>query len=222
MLQIQKKEMVCQAHASLLYLILQYGNGAMLLPQLRALAVGMGIYTNGQAVNRAVRELKGADILTRQTWIDNNSDLILARKYALRYFSGKTSQEVATPQRPRTMSPYILQARKIDWLLDIIRREHLTDRKSVETYIRNWACDLFLRLPELPEYYQRYSTMFAQANPVNYRTQLARLTSSDATAYPVTTLEQMHRRGIYITQIIPTKNSLFLHHSRGGICGLTG
>lgn len=117
MTQEQTKQLLCKKHRNLLYIILHFGNGAMLLPQLRAFCLALGLYANGQAVNCAVRELREAAILARQTWIDNNSDLILCRKYAYCFFSGKTREEVATPRRPNTMAPYILQARKVDWLL---------------------------------------------------------------------------------------------------------
>ncbi len=131
MLQIQQKTAICQTHKALLYVLLRFGNGAMPLPLLRALAVQLGLYANGQAVNRAVRELRDAGVLDRQTWIGNNSDLMLARKFALRFFSGKTSQETATPQRPRTMAPYVLQARKVDLLLSLIEKRHLDSLVSV-------------------------------------------------------------------------------------------
>lgn len=77
MLQIQEKTVVCQTHKALLYLLVRYGNGALPLPLLRTLAVQMHLYPNGQAVNKAVRELREAGVLDRQTWVDNNSDLIL-------------------------------------------------------------------------------------------------------------------------------------------------
>ena len=95
MLQIQEKTVVCQTHKALLYLLVRYGNGALPLPLLRTLAVQMRLYPNGQAVNKAVRELREAGVLDRQTWVDNNSDLILARKFALRFLFNKTSQEIA-------------------------------------------------------------------------------------------------------------------------------
>ncbi|MDE7243079.1 MAG: hypothetical protein K2O18_03750, partial [Oscillospiraceae bacterium] len=145
MLQIQAKNAICQTHTAQLYVLIRYGNGAMPLPLLRTLAVQMGLYANGQAVNRAVRELRDAGVLDRQTWIDNNSDLILTRKFALRFFSGKTSQETATPQRPRTMAPYVLQARKVDWMIAITRTMNLTSLSAVESYLKAQACSLFLR-----------------------------------------------------------------------------
>ncbi len=111
MTQEQKKHLLCTQHRSLLYIILHFGNGVMLLPQLRAFCLTLGLYSNSQAVNRAVRELREADILNRQTWIDSNSDLVLCRKYVYCFFTGKAREEVATPRRPNTMAPYILQAR---------------------------------------------------------------------------------------------------------------
>ena len=77
MTQEQKKYLLCTQHRSLLYIILHFGNGVMLLPQLRVFCLTLGLYANGQAVNRAVRELREAEILNRQTWIDSNSDLVL-------------------------------------------------------------------------------------------------------------------------------------------------
>ncbi len=209
MLQIQEKTVICQTHETLLYILLRYGGGAMPLPLLRTLAVQLGLYANGQAVNRAVRELRDAGVLDRQTWIDNNSDLILARKFALRFFSGKSSQETATPQRPRTMAPYVLQARKVDWLLATMGTLNLTSLKAVDSYLKARACSLFLRLPQLPGYYRDYAGVLAAKDPENYRQQLARL-EKDPQAPSCPTLEQLHRRGIYITHIDPQKRELWL------------
>ena len=210
MLQIQEKTAICQAHETLLYILLRYGNGAMPLPLLRALAVQLGLYANGQAVNRAVRELRDAGVLDRQTWIDNNSDLILARKFALRFFSGKTSQETATPQRPRTMAPYVLQARKVDTLLSVMDTAHLDSLMSVETFMRDIACSLFCRLPQLPGYYRDHAELLAGKDPGNYRQQLARLEGDPQAPTTIPTLEQMHRRGIYILRIDTQKREIRL------------
>lgn len=210
MLQIQEKTAVCQTHKALLYVLLRFGNGAMPLPLLRTLAVQLGLYANGQAVNRAVRELRDAGVLDRQTWVDNNSDLILARKFALRFFSGKSSQETATPQRPRTMAPYILQARKVDLLLAIMEKNHLDSLMPVETFLKDQACSLFLRLPQLPGYYRDHAGILAGKNSENYREQLARLDGEPQTSPGSPTLEQLHRRGIYIERIAPDERKIWL------------
>ena len=209
MLQIQEKTVVCQTHKALLYLLVRYGNGALPLPLLRTLAVQMRLYPNGQAVNKAVRELREAGVLDRQTWVDNNSDLILVRKFALRFLFNKTSQEIATPQRPRTMAPYILQARKVDWLLGAMEKKHLDTLMSVETFMKKHACSLFCRLPMLPAYYRDYAGVLAREKPGNYREQLARLEGEPQTN-PGPTLEQLHRRGIYIVGINPQKRTIQL------------
>ena len=210
MLQIQEKNIICQTHKVLLYLLIRFGNGAMPLPLLRTLAVSLGLYPNGQAGNRAVRELREAGVLDRQTWIDNNSDLVLARKFALRFLFNRTSQEVATPQRPRTMTPYILQARKVDWLLGTMERKRLDTLMSVETFMKEQACSLFCRLPMLPGYYRDNAGVLSGENPGNYRQQLARLDGGPEAPSDILTLERMHRRGIYITCIDPPKRNLWL------------
>lgn len=157
MTQEQKKHLLCTQHRNLLYIILHFGNGVMLLPQLRVFCLTLGLYANGQAVNRAVRELREADILNRQTWIDSNSDLILCRKYVYCFFTGKAREEVATPRRPNTMTPYILQAKKIDWLLAIMEKNHLITLERVEKDLLAYGCTVFLRLPDLLAYYERSS-----------------------------------------------------------------
>ena len=210
MLQIEQKSIICQANKPLLYLLVRFGSGAVPLPLLRTLAVQMRLYPNGQAVNKAVRELREAGVLDRQTWIDNNSDLILARKFALRFLFNRTSQEVATPQRPRTMTPYIQQARKVDWLLDAMEKKRLDTLMSVETFIKDQACSLFCRLPMLPSYYRANAEVLSGENPGNYREQLARLDGDPQAPPDVLTLERMHRRGIYITRIDPEKRQLCL------------
>ena len=75
MLQIQEKNIICQTHKVLLYLLIRFGNGAMPLPLLRTLAVSLGLYPNGQAVNRAVRELREAGVLDRQTGLSTTATL---------------------------------------------------------------------------------------------------------------------------------------------------
>lgn len=120
-----------------------------------------------------------------------------------------TSQEIATPQRPRTMAPYILQARKVDWLLGAMEKKHLDTLMSVETFMKKHACSLFCRLPMLPAYYRDYAGVLEREKPGNYREQLARLEGEPQTN-PGPTLEQLHRRGIYITGINPQKRTIQL------------
>lgn len=218
----EEKEMLCQKHQALLSLILHYGGGAMLLPQLRALCAAL-LDISGQAVNRAVRALKSNEILTRQTWVDNNSDLILARKYAYRFFEGKTSQETATPRRHHTMAPYLLGARKIDWLLSFIERNKITSAADLESLLSATGCTMFLRLPDLTGYYQEQEPILSSVRPDIYWKQVQQLEISDIQrrtmargnapekyAPPIITLEQLHRRGIYIIDINETKGQVVL------------
>lgn len=219
----EEKEMLCQKHQALLSLILHYGGGAMLLPQLRTLCAAL-LGMSGQAVNRAVRALKAAEILTRQTWVDNNSDLILTRKYAYRFFEGKTSQEIATPHRPHTMAPYLLGARKIDWLLSFIERNKITSAADLESLLSTTGCTMFLRLPDLPGYYQEQESVLSSVRPDIYWKQVQQLEISDIQRRtmargnapseertpPIMTLERLHRRGIYIININETKGQVVL------------
>lgn len=210
----EMKEALCWKYHKLLSIVLHYGGGVMLLPQLRALCSVL-MDMNGQAVNRAVRTLKASEILTRQTWVDNNSDLILFRKYAYRFFEGKTSQEVATPRRPHTMAPYLLGARKIDWLLSFIECNGITSAADLESLLSDTRCTMFLRLPDLTGYYQEQEPILSSVRKDNYWEQVRQLelsniqrrtmaqgeASSDEHAPPIVTLEQLHRRGIYIVNI---------------------
>ena len=56
----------------------------------------------------------------------------------------------------------------------------------------------------LPAYYRDYAGVLEREKPGNYREQLARLEGEPQTN-PGPTLEQLHRRGIYITDITPPK-----------------
>ena len=225
MTKIKEKQALCGCHRALLQILLKFGtSGVMLLPQLRALCLAWDLYPSAQAVNRAVRELRAAEILNRQTWVDNNSDLLLARKFVWRYFAGKDSQEVATPRRPATMAPYILQARKIDWLLSLVEQNHLATMEAAETYLRRHGCTMFLRLSDLPDYYRRHASTFSAERPENYREQLARLDADAARisalalrqpeeeplSPSVATLAQAHRRGIYILGFSPGRRTVVL------------
>ncbi len=96
----EAKERLCELHHGLLTVLIRYGNGAMLTAQLQRLCMALGLYPSKQAVNRAVRSLKRADILTRMTWVDNNRDLLIARKYVYRHFTGKPPS--GTPRRDST------------------------------------------------------------------------------------------------------------------------
>lgn len=224
MTKLEEKQALCNRHWALLEILLKFStSGVMPLPQLRALCLAWGLYPSAQAINRAVRELQAAEILNRQTWVDNNSDLLLARKFVWRYFVGKDSQETATPRRPATMAPYILQARKIDWLLSMVERECLATMEAAETYLRRHGCTMFLRLSDLPGYYRRYAPALSTERPENYREQLARLDADAAqistlslrqpegTPPPsVATLAQAHRRGLYILGISPSRRTVTL------------
>ncbi len=224
MTKLEEKQALCNRHQALLQILLKFGtSGVMPLPQLRALCLAWGLYPSAQAINRAVRELRAAEILNRQTWVDNNSDLLLARKFVWRYFAGKDSQEISTPRRPATMAPYILQARKIDWLLSMVEREHLATMEAAEAYLRRHGCTMFLRLSDLPDYYRRYARCLSAENPENYREQLARLDADAAQIFAlalrqpeetpspsVATLAQTHRRGLYILGISPSRRTVAL------------
>lgn len=218
-----EKEALCRQHTPLLHILLRYGGGAILQPQLRALCLSSDLYPSEQAVNRAVRDLRAAGILTRQTWVDHNSDLLLARKYVVRYFSGGDSQSTATPHRPSTMAPYIQQTRKIDWLLSVIGAEKLNSIRAVENYLVRHACTVFLRLPDLLPYYHHNASTLARKHPERYREQVTRLEvcaaqraaiarcGSTLSEVPqVVTLEQAHRRGIYIANLQPQTKAVAL------------
>lgn len=210
----EMKEALCRKHQELLSILLHYGGGVMLLPQLRALCSVL-MDMNGQAVNRAVRTLKASEILTRQTWVDNNSDLILFRKFAYRFFEGKTSQEAATPRRPHTMAPYLLGARKIDWLLSFIERNGITSAADLESLLSDAGCTMFLRLPDLPGYYWDNANILEWNNQDQFQQQVEQIylsniqrrtmaqgkAPSEGHVPPIVTLEQLHRRGIYIVNI---------------------
>lgn len=207
MTKTDKKEALCRQHTPLLHILLRYGGGAILQPQLRALCLSLDLYPSEQAVNRAVRDLRDAGILTRQTWVDHNSDLLLARKYVYRYFSGQSSQEVATPHRPSTMGPYILGARRLDWLLTTIKRENLRSLDDVEPYLRRHACTMFFRRPELASYYRRYAPILGAERPERYQEQLACLDQS-ASPSGIQTLQRSHTRGLYITAVSTSQKAV--------------
>lgn len=223
----EEKKALCDRHRPLLELLMKYGRGAMPLPQLRELCVNLGLYANGQAVNRAARALREAGILERQTWMDNNSDLLLARKFVPRYFSGGDSQAVATPPRPRTMTPYTVQARKVDWLLALLKKAGLSSPQAVDEYLRRQGNTTFLRLPDLLDYYRSHRPCLAAEDPRAYQRQVSQLRASAAqraalarggampsVGTPEVTLEQAHRRGIYIIKINPRSVSFALFAER--------
>lgn len=217
-----EKEALCQQHTQLLSILVQYGaNGAMLLPQLRELCLQWQLYPSRQAVNRVIRTLKTADILTRQTWVDNNSDLILCKKYVYRYIRQKGAQETATPSRPTTMGPYIAQSRRMDWLLSMAQKQRVTSKAQMDKFLLHSCNTMFLRLPQLATYYERNARLLEAYRPSEYQVQLDRLLEENEQrqkikqwqasmkynpyATPAITLQQMHRRGIYITQILEGK-----------------
>ncbi len=117
-----KKKTLCMRHFELLAILVNFGKGAMLLAQLKELCVMFGLYPNEREVGRVVRELCKAGVLTRQSWVDHRSHLILARKAVYEFWNNTDSQGSATPPRPATMEPYVLQARKIDWLIELIKK----------------------------------------------------------------------------------------------------
>lgn len=209
----EEKTGLCDKHRGLLQILMCYGGGVILLPQLRELCALFDYYASGQAVNRAVRALQDGGILTRQTWIDNNSDLLLARKFVLRYFKGCDSQAVATPARSRTVESYIIQVRKVDWLLALAKQELLTTPQEVSTHLQRRACTMFLRLPDLLDYYRQNQGVLSLEYPQTYQRQLDSLKNSAmrraALAHGVplpaaddeSTLETLQRRSLYITAI---------------------
>lgn len=218
-----EKTELCYNHRKLLHILVHFGNYAMPLPLLRELCIELGIYPNEQSVNRAVRKLREAGILDRQTWVDNNSDLILARKFVRRYFFDLDSQGAATPPRPRTMKPYMMQARKAAWLLDFVRQYHLEGLNQVENILEGCYNTMFLRLPDLLPYFDKGRFLFASESEHHYQAQLEELRLNaarrsalakgllqDSPKFPVVTLEQTHQRGIYINMADPKEKNVWL------------
>lgn len=208
----EEKQALCEKNHNLLYLLHKYGKDAMPLPQLRALALMLGLYTSGQAANRAVRALKSAGVLTRRTWVDGKSDLILACKYVPRYFAGVSSQGAATPPRAATLAPYLIQSRKVDWLMDTIVHHRLETLDNVEHFLFRNGCTLFLGLGDLADFYLRHRPFMASSA---YESELRHLAAHaeqrramapavKSLGPPVVTLETLHRKGIYIANLSHT------------------
>lgn len=221
----EKKRLLCEKHRTLLEILIRYGKGAMLLSQLREFCVLTGIYPSGQAVNRAVRALREAGILTRQTWVDRNSDLVLARKGVYEFLYNTDSRGIATPPRPSTMAPYILQARKVDWLLRVMENRKIDNMEAVENLFLKQSCTVFLRQNELLDFYQRRQPAFS-AGRSQYDTEV-KLLMEDARRQELwakrlpqpksgrqaernITLKTLHQRGIYISGISRSQSTVVL------------
>lgn len=219
-----EKKALCVKHRELLQILVCFGKGAMLLKQLRAICLKTGLYPNEQAVNRAARNLRAAGVLTRQTWVDGNSDLILACKAVYEFLQGVDSRGAAPPPRPSTMAPYILQARKMDWLLAMMESHQLDSPDAVERFLRSRGCTVFLRQTELLDYYMRYRKYLSGekvAFDAEVRCLRARKVQQESfTSHRVpadrrhsegqSALEKMHRRGIYITRLSPQEKMVYL------------
>lgn len=215
----QQKKTLCDRHWVLLHLILKYGHGAMTLVQLRGLCLGMGLYNNEQAVNRAVRSLRAAGVLERQTSFTGNGDLIVGKKFLWRYFQGCSSQQAATPPRPNTMRPYIHQARKIGWLLAQMERNGLDTFPKARNFIQSQGCTMFLGLGELLDYYNDHRGWLSSIHPNVYEAEVRALEASTeqrrtmshaapTCGPPAVTLETLHRKKIYITGVYPDKRAV--------------
>lgn len=227
------KERLCERHHGLLTVLVRYGNGAMLTSQLQRLCVALGLYSSNQAVNRAVRSLKAADILGRMTWVDNNRDLLIARKYVYRYFSGKPRRSVATPKKYNTVRQYLLQCCKVDRLICWVEGKQLDSIEAVDAFLERIGCTLFLHLPELSGYFQR-NRLFQAYSPGEYRAQLDKLMERDRCreclvqhipyepdpvyCNPlVTTIENLHRRGLFILGMDREKMMIGAFQYSGGL-----
>ena len=220
-----EKKALCVKHRELLQIVVRFGKGVMLLKQLRTICLRTGLYPNEQAVNRAVRNLRAVGLLTRQTWVDGNSDLVLARKGVYEFLQGVDSQNVATPPRPSTMAPYILQARKVDWLLRVMENRKIDNMEAVENLFLKQSCTVFLRQNELLDFYQRRQPAFS-AGRSQYDTEV-KLLMEDARRQELwakhlpqpencrqagksITLKTLHQRGIYLSGISHSQSTVVL------------
>ena len=212
----EDKEALCIRHHNLLYVICRFGDGSILLPQLRALSKRLGLYSSDQALGRAVRTLRDAGILKRMTWVDGRSDLLIGRKFMFRYMTGAgSSQEVAAARRYNSMRQYMAQSCKVDYLIRLLELyPKLKTLADVERALYNLRSTLFLRIPELADYFS--DSPFNVYDKIEYNGQLrelkrlaalrSRLNDPSAEVpppppIPVPTLETLHRRGIYIFSI---------------------
>lgn len=220
----EEKQRLCVDHHDLLYLIYRYGFGAMLLSQLRMLAVRLGLYPSESAVGRAVRALKSAGILKRMTWLDGRSELLVGCKYLFRYFSGAVnSQEVAAAKKYNTARQYMAQCCKVDYLLRTLDHyQQLQTLTSMEHYLKSAGSTLFLRTPELPVYFAAYPP-YSRYDPAEHTAQLDELrrlatlrsrvntpsiTVPSPPLSPILTLDTLHQRGVYVAKI--TRKSAIL------------
>lgn len=220
----EEKQCLCIDHHDLLHLIHHYGCGAMLLPQLRTLALRLELYPSEAAIGRAVRSLKSAGVLKRMTWLDGRSELLVGCKYMFRYFAGAvSSQEVAAAKKYNTARQYMAQCCKVDYLLRTLDHyQQLRTLEDVEHYLKSAGSTLFLRTPELPEYFAAYPP-YSRYDPAEHAAQLDELrrlaalrsrvndpsvTAPPAPLMPVLTLDTLHRRGVYVAKI--TQKSIIL------------
>lgn len=220
----EEKHSLCKEHHDLLYLVHHYGNGAMLLPQLRALAVRLGLYPSEQAVGRAVRALRDGGIIKRMTWLDGRSDLLVGCKYLFRYFTGvNSSQEVAAAKKYNSPRQYMAQCCKVDYLVRILDHyQQIATLADVEKYLLRSGATLFLRTPDLLDYFINFPA-YSQNDLAEYSAQNAelkrlsvlrsRLNAPETAApppplVPVLTLDALHKRNIFVATV--TRKSVIL------------
>lgn len=221
----EEKQNLCETHHDLLHLVYRYGNGAMLLPQLRALAVRLELYPSEQAVGRAVRLLRDTGIIKRMTWLDGRSDLLIAYKYLYRYMSGAcNSQQVAAAKKYNSPRQYMVRCCQVDYLIRILDAypKELKDLDTVERYLHRIGSTLFLHAPDLAACFADYPA-YSQYNKSEFAAQLAelkrlaalrsRLNAPETAApppplVPVLTLDALHKRNIYVAKI--TRSTIIL------------
>lgn len=220
-----------EKHHILLWMIWLWGHGLALQKQVRELCVRLGVYASAQMADQAVRELKSAQMLKRQTFVDHKSDMLLLCKGTLALLMEKERRDVSALKKATTNETAmrsVVRLELVSRLVDLLARsDNPQTFGSICMALHRRNCTYTLRLPDLYPFFRDKSEIFGQEEPREYAYQLAQMEASHGKVlHPATpkepgtslnpqllppSLDRLHRSGVWLEGIYPKEVRFYIY-----------
>lgn len=237
-----EKDALCAHHKKLIEILQDWGHGIALQPQLRNLCLMLGLYKSPQMFDRAVRSMKKAGLLKRQTAPDGNSDVLVACKHLIVWHLKKDgAQQVSSVPKRTTNTALYCSMFRLEMIIKLSEQRQEIENRPVSyedicLHLTRMRQTFTMRIPELIQYFSAQRRIFTGNDNLgdrayDHQMQLIQrheqnrqnLAHKDAAKplpevpgmeFDALCLELLHRKGIFIRLIQKDKIVLctFLFH----------
>lgn len=232
----RKQSELCTKHQHLLECTWMLGWGCALQPLLVKLLVQMHAYPSDQMCRRGVRELKQAKLLKAKTWADGKTEVLILCKPAISFVTGKSSEQISSYPNHAGREPELLSIFRMLFAERFLQNRSFESFPAFQRALQKSLCTVCCRIGDLPEYWKSHFSPqkvhhFEQQSEVMTASQEMRQQKSfskkklaerfSLQASPPLTLEDLHRRGIFLIDRIQQDNFHLLHFGIFNVHGLS-